>query len=1196
MSGQLADTINNFISTCNTLSSSKNREIEIRYGRSRDNRYIPALSLYQWQAVKEWATTRSINGKGKPPIYIKIEDEVSYYSIDRNTDIRVIETKNTELSPNPVAAQIFKIPPKISYQKKTRILLGGQPSLDSINFGLRMSLSLEDLASKDDIYRETPKFTRARERYSFLFNSKKQRLDLTIVKTKEGTSYEAELEILDSSDPKLINLVEIMLGVIQSTPIYYNYQLRDSLFLKVNKLIGSENGEAILAIDDLVQPRNLKWEDLRWGGLVGASKYSNPNSLPSAKTEYVMMHKADGLRRLMFIDSTGIWLFHPPFIASLIYSRILEPTTDGQRGMQIFLNKYNGTLIDGEVIPLSNQKVVRKFETMFVAIDLISLAPSKEPNGTSSRSETINKEIYWAQNYTDRMVQLLNFSNELGDTLKQLAEGEALSLAFICPPFLPTVTGNIVTAERYGDYGKKAGRLSNNWPPAVDFFENIIELQLMLDIPGKIQYATDGFIFYPISIPYRPFSPGLFLRERVLSYAPDVIKWKSLSQLTIDLEVRSSSAISGQRTGNKKVYMRNKYVDFEDEKDHVFDVRNFSRQGFIGDGFYEVRKDQNELIISSPRFNAKRATDIVQATNAWTRNERFVVQIVTRRVPTPYSKERRPPVKDLRILVHGGKIVPFEGTFSIPFEGKIDWSNFADVENGQIVEFQINNKILIPVKLRPEKPYPNEFEIVEEIWNLVHDPITLETLEGFDFKFQDRYHSFLKQKIINNLPKRTRICIIGGQDVNKLRLVDFNEVVVVENNAEIAKQINNPLVKVVNFSDLRTFKVASFDAVIFLDTIDVYSPPELRDILGLVDNVLVHNGYLCIFYLDGDSVEEILNPAFSSAYRNGTKKENNKEQTTYSTKFNDLTLTLKQDKVTVHIPAISSTSEKSETRYLFSFSSLQKGLSGYVNTFFEKAGGELFLPSYQYQFSRLYSTIIMQKARSVYAGRALSLAGKPTALGSRKKKKGSENETGNNGSENISGPEISEGENIVVLDDTPLGEIRLVMDGIFFDLLLNAFSPTYSRIDSPEAQTQFRTDYREKLADYLDKNKGDDKYSKFTEKEITTMITALRKLWPFRPVGFKGKNIINEISQYNLLSRVIDLNIFLFRYDEDSLVPIIDSPQIKENKSIALAQREDRFYLIGELDEKNEMYRTVFDTSNPLSPVEESLANLRKAK
>ena len=1198
----LSTTINEFLSKCNQLTTNKNREIEIRFGRVKGTEYIPGLGLYQWQNVKDWAVKRSRPGKDEKPVYMKVEDTVTSVP-DRGATIRFIDVKAVSFGPNKRSQDIFKnYIPISSYERKQIVpLTSKEPTIVSINFGLRLALNIENPASAEDMRNLPSKLVRTRERYSFLFGgtvNQKQRLDLTTVKENGKIRYECELEIADPNDSKISDFVTKILAAVQGSSIVYTYKLRDELLIKINKiLLGSETRESELSLDYLVQPRNLKWADIKWGGLVGASKYANPKALPLARTEYVMMHKADGLRRLMLIDTSGIWLIYPKFIVSCILPRPILGTTGGQDQLASFLDKFSGTLIDGEFIPPENQKVENKFVTMYVAIDLISLPTSKE-GGSSQTGGIRNKEVYWTQSYDERMKQLLIFQEELDKTIKAYAPGEPISLSFICPPVLSTIRGESFNVERDGTGPPSGrGRVSNNWPPATDFFEGIIDLYQMLEDPfSVIKYATDGFIFYPVSIPYLPFHPGLFLRERVLSYAPDVIKWKPPNQLTIDL------GIEDQKDGTRIVLVRNKYVDFHDDPSHVFDVRYFDKTNFTGDGFYEVQKRENELAINGPRLNAKRATDIVSAAKAWRKNSPFIVHIVTSRIPTPYSIKRQPYIKEsLRILVHGGVLVPFEGTFAIPFNGDIDWDNekykkeYKEPKNGEIVEFAVSGNSLIPIKPRPEKPYPNEFEIAEEIWTLAHDPITRQTLEGFDFRLQNKYHLFLKQRLLSRI-ESGRIVIVGGKDLPDLRIKDFSEVIVIEKDSSIVKNIKTiPKVRVLgNISDLNNLKIKNFDAVVFFDTIDKYNPEELSNILRIVDSVLKENGYLSIFTLDGDSIEETMKPAFrNKLYLRGEGKED-ENKNTYTANFNGIKIVLQNRKITINTPALENVPETVESRYLFSFYSLLKGLFGYKNISFEKAGGELLLPSYQYQFSRLYSSIVMQKSRSGYAAKIQSSAGK--AIGLSGKKKNPKTPKGESEGDEGAEVEISEDEDIIVLETTPIGSVRLLMSSPFFDLLLNAFSSTYSSLSTEEDKTLFREQYRSQLAEYLRKNRDEELFEDYEDEEIERMVNALTNLWPFRPIGYKGKNVINTVKDYNMLSKLVNLNILIFKYTDDTLEPLIVTPQIKENKTVVFAQDDDRFYLVGELDQRNSLYRTVFSLQDPISPTEVKLAKLKKPR
>jgi hypothetical protein len=291
------------------------------------------------------------------------------------------------------------------------------------------------------------------------------------------------------------NDITLLLTKVQDTIYIYDYGLRDDIVIKFNTLL-NVNSDTI-SLEAVVQPRNLKLEDLVYGGLIG-----------NKDTPYLVSYKADGFRKFLFIDETGIWLLSPPLNISWIVKP--EPKTSG------LIQSYKNYIFDGELIPPEKQTPRQNKTLFYVGFDVVT-------------SKSID--------YDERFDTLQSFKTFLDDN--QLAH-----LLFMVKSSIKLTTIDLVT-----------------WPPT-QFFFNLMELMLNKDIVAyqnrylgvnSQPFKTDGLIFTPSKIPYQPLGRGIKLNERILTRYPDVCKWKPADQLTVDLLYK-----------NNKIYARSlKSIPFD---------------------------------------------------------------------------------------------------------------------------------------------------------------------------------------------------------------------------------------------------------------------------------------------------------------------------------------------------------------------------------------------------------------------------------------------------------------------------------------------------------------------------------------------------------------------------------------------------------------------------------------------------------
>lgn len=221
---------------------------------------------------------------------------------------------------------------RVSWMRKRRLGV-----VQSESLGVRLAVSEETPISKPPSFR--PTYTRTKKRTSYMVLPGTARLDMTrVTDSNRRVSYEVELECLNLSQVKsrFIECASIVWKWLSGSNTLYTREdlrgLAQELALASPAVQPGEDPLARFNRDVLVQARNLKREDIVFGGLVG-----NP------ETEYEVTAKADGIRKLMVFTLSGCWLVMPPYE----YNRVLtyEPT----------MQPLVGSWLDGELVPVERR-------------------------------------------------------------------------------------------------------------------------------------------------------------------------------------------------------------------------------------------------------------------------------------------------------------------------------------------------------------------------------------------------------------------------------------------------------------------------------------------------------------------------------------------------------------------------------------------------------------------------------------------------------------------------------------------------------------------------------------------------------------------------------------------------------------------------------------------------------------------------
>lgn len=345
------------------------------------------------------------------------------------------------------------LPEKIEWQTKKNLT-----TLDLNEFDIRISVNLEFPTEpvKDEAY---PSLIRERIRHSFVTNL--VRIDLTeiiSVKKLEGkSSFEVEVEFV--GERQKLNLfnsfVEEIFKILKGTNLIYSNSVKNSLIVDLIQTVNTNSqnrnfNKFNLTNAILVKARNIKRKDLVFGGIVG-----NEN------TTYCVTYKADGVRKLLIIHPSGIWLIFPPFEFNLIFKT--HP----------IIKSLSISIFDGELLS----------DGRYLAFDTISL----------KRTSDVQSKTY----------------------LQRLAFCQYLTTIFNLNFIVETKETHEITNSK-------------------QFFTIIRE---MLSKKDSLTYKEDGLIFTPTHSFYNPHSDNLEMRQRSLTLNPDVCKYKSSLDITIDFMI-----------------------------------------------------------------------------------------------------------------------------------------------------------------------------------------------------------------------------------------------------------------------------------------------------------------------------------------------------------------------------------------------------------------------------------------------------------------------------------------------------------------------------------------------------------------------------------------------------------------------------------------------------------------------------------
>jgi len=447
-------------------------EVEVRFGQYFDNSFSPGVTQQDFVRLKDWAI-------GNYPGFTFVHSIDEIYSMPYQSNVTQRITTVFDESEEPTM--------------RYRTLKTPIQKYDFPEHFFRLSLAREDTDEESIAPGSQRVEQREKKRWSFQLNDGNFRLDLTqVTMGNSNPNYEVELEVLESKSDNLMSLnqwIRFLLHHVLYTSLLYTATEKAAVISEVNVALGSrvDYGNNI---DNklLIQARNLKLRDMVTGGLIPQT---------DRDVRYTVTIKADGVRKLLYIGSVGIYLVSSPNSVM----KILGPSIAQQ------LSTWQGTVIEGEFIPIANlspsaPEDFKRLAIYFLMYDTLSLG------GDSSIQ---NKSLFGRLEPIQKLQDVVN------------------PLAYDQNGQIKPRNAMLLTQKEFLQFKDR------------DQFYSAVSDVLTSEYP----FLTDGMLFTPDNYRYDPSVSALSLPERKLTQRPDLLKWKPPDQLTMDLEVRHIATKTG---------------------------------------------------------------------------------------------------------------------------------------------------------------------------------------------------------------------------------------------------------------------------------------------------------------------------------------------------------------------------------------------------------------------------------------------------------------------------------------------------------------------------------------------------------------------------------------------------------------------------------------------------------------------------
>lgn len=321
----------------------------------------------------------------------------------------------------------------------------------------------------------------------------------------------------------------------------------------------------------------------------------------------------------------------------------------------------------------------------------------------------------------------------------------------------------------------------------------------------------------------------LFIDGEIFRYYPsgkkeiEKINSESLKSLKLD-----GSIITGEYIKEKDLYLSFDCLFYKDED--MRDKDYLTRYSML-DNFKNIKK--KEILIPKKEINdfydkVKEAFMMIENSDYKTDGLIFTPiynsyvtdgqRIGKNRILSKNKdvvKYKEPENLSFDLLVKEDGLYTKEKKFIGTKKNKFTEENYEfDVEDiGKIIEFKPyfeNDKIIYrKYRIRDDKTYPNKYNVVSQLWDLIHIRITKETMTGKDNKLMRRYHNEIKKDLLSNI--KGEVIDIGagaGGVLNKYLKNDrIKKVLSVEPNLEFAEEFERRRNKISKDKDKDKFKL-----------------------------------------------------------------------------------------------------------------------------------------------------------------------------------------------------------------------------------------------------------------------------------------------------------------------------------------------------------------------------------------------------
>lgn len=244
------------------------------------------------------------------------------------------------------------------------------------------------------------------------------------------------------------------------------------------------------------------------------------------------------------------------------------------------------------------------------------------------------------------------------------------------------------------------------------------------------------------------------------------------------------------------------------------------------------------------------------------------------------------------IRTHGD--VKYAGDIILSAKQAKIWDNSK--LDGHIVEckWDSKNTQFIPIRIREDKPHPNNFDTAKDVWDDIQNPINISTLAGEDLVLMRKYHNQVKSALLSKYVYEGAIILdigsgrggdIGKWRANKLKRVYASEPSFNEKNTDafsidtrnefnkrLSEQLNlpnQPDVKQIKYGVQKTQQIVkaikkdklSAGVAFFSLTFLAESQEKFDSFIETIDKVIPPKGKFVGIVMDGHRVNEILEKA-----------------------------------------------------------------------------------------------------------------------------------------------------------------------------------------------------------------------------------------------------------------------------------------------------------------------------------------------